>query len=120
MDGNSPDGGEGGQKPHGVLGREPEDVLALADDDKSLLVLVVGVDVLQGYRGELRRELRGEPDGERHPSLQLRVGTGAVILLVIIVPGLCREWLARGVTIAPGGGTCLFGFGELLTDKTRK
>lgn len=36
MDGNSPDGGEGGQKPHGVLGRKPEYVLAFADHNESL------------------------------------------------------------------------------------
>ena len=38
MDGNSPDGGEGGQKPHGVLGREPENVLAFADHNESLKI----------------------------------------------------------------------------------
>ena len=36
MDGDSPDGGEGGQKPHGVLSREAEYVLAFADHNESL------------------------------------------------------------------------------------
>ena len=42
MDGNSPDGGEGGQKPHGVLGRKPEYVLAFADHNKSLKRKIFG------------------------------------------------------------------------------
>ena len=88
MDGDSPDGGEGGQKPHGVLSREPEYVLAFADHNESLFILVVGVDVLQGDCGELRRELRGQSDGQWHPSLQLGVGAGAVIILVIIIASL--------------------------------
>ena len=42
MDGNSPDGGEGGQKPHGVLGRKPEYVLAFADHNESLKRKIFG------------------------------------------------------------------------------
>lgn len=38
MDGDPPDRGEGGQEPHRVLRREPEDVLPLADDDESLKI----------------------------------------------------------------------------------
>lgn len=38
MDGDSTDGREWGQEPHGVLSREAEDVLAFADDDESLQV----------------------------------------------------------------------------------
>lgn len=36
MDGDPADWGEGGEEPHRVLRREPEDVLPLADDDESL------------------------------------------------------------------------------------
>ena len=88
MDGDSPDGGEGGQKPHGVLSREAEYVLAFADHNEGLFILVEGVDVLQRDSGELRGELRGQSDGQRHPSLQLGVSAGAVIVLVIIIASL--------------------------------
>ena len=43
MDGDSPDGGEGGQKPHGVLGREPEYVLAFADHNESLKICIINM-----------------------------------------------------------------------------
>ena len=36
MDGDPADWGEGGEEPHRVLRREPEDVLPLADDNESL------------------------------------------------------------------------------------
>ena len=53
-----------------------------------LFILVVGVDVLERDGGEVGRELGGQSNGKRHPALQLRVGAGAVLLLIVVVASL--------------------------------
>ncbi len=67
-----------------------------------LLVCVVGVDVFQRRRHQLRRELCRHPDGQRHPALQGRVGKGAVLVVVIVVADLieCNQSIIMLVSVA--------------------
>ena len=88
MDGHSADGRKWRQEPHGVLGRKAKDIFAFADDDKGLFILVVGVDVFKRDGGKVGWKFRRESDRKRHSTFELRIGTGPVIFLVIVVSRL--------------------------------
>ena len=60
----------------------------LWNDDKCLLVCVVGVNVFDGGGHQLWRELGRQPNRQRHPALQGRVGARSVRVIVVVITNL--------------------------------
>ena len=91
MDGDPADWGEGGEEPHRVLRREPEDILPLADDDESLSSGVIGINVFQGGGRELLGELGRQTDWNWHAALQDGIRHRSIVVVVVIISNLKKR-----------------------------
>ena len=85
VDGDPPDGVEGGEEEHGLLGGEAKDGAPLRDDDERLLVVEVRVDVADRRRRKLQRKVAEATGkivtwrGKRHQCFDVRTRDGGQV-----------------------------------------